>query len=213
LEDAPAATETGTIELKAYRCQLRHITSQPSQLTHEGLHGGRVSERSKKAGWHHIAYVPSVGSYFQVFLWPLLRLLFIVPSSTGDEIAVKRPNSVILDYLDSWTGPPYASIKIFYRPRGKPVVLSRSPLLILCPELLRAQGIIPGNYVNRQGSPINNKKRAREDVSPGPSRSRPRIKIKSEELSGDARAQRMRALQVSQGVVCFLRVAPDGACI
>jgi len=63
--------------------------------------------------------------------------------------------------------------------------------------------------VGRQGSPVNNKKRAR-DGSPGPSRSRPDIKIKREELSGDVRAQRIRALQVSQGVVCFIRVAPDG---
>ncbi|SRR6266702_286392 len=83
------------------------------------------------------------------------------------------------------------------------------PLSILCPEVLRAQGIITGNNLGRQGSPINNKKRAREGGSPGPPRSRPNIK--REEPSGDARAQRMRALQVSQGVVCLLRVASDEA--
>ncbi|KAH8996752.1 hypothetical protein EDB92DRAFT_1814117 [Lactarius akahatsu] len=145
--------ELQLVELKAYRCHLRHITKAPSQFMHEGLHKGRVSELSKKVGWHHVA--------------------------TGDEILVKRPNRATVDYLDSWTGPPYASIKISYRPR----------------ELLRAQGIIPGNDENRQGSPINHKKRAREDGSPGPSRSRQNIKIKREDLSGDARAERMRALQ------------------
>jgi len=76
-------------------------------------------------------------------------------------------------------------------------------------RVIERQGIIPGNDVGRQGSPINNKKRAREDGSPGPSRCRPNIK--REKLSGDARARRMRALQVSHGVVCFPRVAPDGA--
>ncbi|KAH9006363.1 hypothetical protein EDB86DRAFT_3098017 [Lactarius hatsudake] len=149
----PPPPEMGTIELKAYRCHLRHITKAPSQFMHESLHEGRVSELSKKVGWHHVA--------------------------TGDEILVRRSNRATVDYLDSWTGPPYASIKISYRPR----------------ELLRAQGIIPGNDESRQGSPINNKKRAREDGSPGPSRSRQNIKVKREDLSGDARAERMRALQ------------------
>ena len=78
---------------------------------------------------------------------------------------------------------------------------------MLGPELLSAQGIIPGNDVSRQESQINNKKRAREDGSPGPSRSRSKIK---RELSGDARAKRMRVLQVSQGIVWFLRVEPNG---
>ncbi|KAH9072853.1 hypothetical protein EDB83DRAFT_2516616 [Lactarius deliciosus] len=152
LEDAPVAPEMGTIELKAYRCQTRCITGPSSRIAHEDLYEGRVSELSKKAGWHHVA--------------------------TGDEIPVRsRSHDIIVDYLDSRTGPPYVSIKVYYRPR----------------ELLRALGIIPGNDVGRQESPINNKKRAREGGSPGPSRSRP--KIKREELSGDARTQRMRALQ------------------
>ena len=83
---------------------------------------------------------------------------------------------------------------------------------IFCPELLRAQGIVPGNDVGRQGSPINNKKRAREDGSPGPSSSRPKIKVERE-LSGDARAQQIRALQVSRDIVYFPRVASNGACM
>jgi len=153
LEDSPVAPEMGVIELKAYRCQTRRITG-PSQYLYEDLHGGRVSERSKKAGWHHVA--------------------------TGNEIRVtQRSHDVEVDYLDPSMGPPYASIKVFYRPR----------------ELLRAQGIIRGNDVDRQGSPINNKKRAREDGSPGPSSSRSKIRVKTEELSGDARAEQIRALQ------------------
>ncbi|KAH9042716.1 hypothetical protein EDB85DRAFT_2226861 [Lactarius pseudohatsudake] len=152
LEDVPAAPEMGTIELKAYRCHVRHIIKAPSQFMDEGLHKGRVSELSKKAGWHHVA--------------------------TGDEIPDSHCNDVEVDFLDPRTGPPHASIKISYRPR----------------ELLRAQGIIPGNDESRQGSPINNKKRAREDRSPDPSRSRQNIKIKRENLSGDARAQRIQAL-------------------
>ncbi|KAH9072850.1 hypothetical protein EDB83DRAFT_2568583 [Lactarius deliciosus] len=152
LEDAPAALEMGTIELKAYRGRKRHSIKPPSRFMHEGLHKGRVSELSKKAGWHHV--------------------------TTGDEIPESRHNRVKVDFLDSWTEPPHASIKISYRPR----------------ELLRAQGIIPGNDESRQGSPINNKKRAREDRSPDPSRSRQNIKIKREDLAGDAREQRIQAL-------------------
>lgn len=154
LEDAPAAPEMGTIELKAYRCRTRYVREPSKQPLYENLHRGRVSERSKKAGWHHIA--------------------------TGDEIPVSlRPHEVEVDYLDPWGGPPCASVKIFYRPR----------------ELLRAQGIIPANDVAKQGPQIKNKKRAREDRSPGPSRTRPKIKVKSEEFSGNTRLERIRALQ------------------
>ncbi|KAH9043082.1 hypothetical protein EDB85DRAFT_1913519 [Lactarius pseudohatsudake] len=169
LEDAPVAPEVGTIELRAYRCQRRCITGPSSKSTHEALHRGHVSERSKKAGWHHVA--------------------------TGDEIPIRgRAHRVKVDYLDHpRKGPPYASIKVFYRPR----------------ELLRAQGIITGDDVGGQGPPISNTKRAREDGSPGPSRSR--TKMEREEISVDTRGRRIRGLQVSQGVVCFLRVAPDGA--
>ncbi|KAH9079568.1 hypothetical protein EDB83DRAFT_2343361 [Lactarius deliciosus] len=152
-EDAPIAPEVGTIELRAYRCQRRCVTGPSSKSTHEALHRGHVSERSKKAGWHHVA--------------------------TGDEIPIRgRAHRVKVDYLDHpRTGPPYASIKVFYRPR----------------ELLRAQGIITGDDVGGQGPPINYTKRAREDVSPGPSRSR--TKMKREEISVDTRGQRIRGLQ------------------
>ncbi|KAH9001119.1 hypothetical protein EDB92DRAFT_1824871 [Lactarius akahatsu] len=153
VEDAPIAPEVGTIELRAYRCQRRCVTGPSSKSTHEALHRGHVSERSKKAGWHHVA--------------------------TGDEIPISgRAHRVKVDYLDHpRKGPPYASIKVFYRPR----------------ELLRAQGIITGDDGGGQGPPINNTKRAREDGSPGPSRSR--TKMKREEISVDTRGQRIRGLQ------------------
>lgn len=160
LEDAPVAPEMGTIEIKCYRCQRRGYTNLANDVVHEDLYLGRVSERSKKAGWHHVA--------------------------TGDETPIpRRPDLVLVDYIDQPTGLPYASIKVFYRPR----------------ELLRAQGIIPANDVGRQGSPIHEKKRAREGGSPGPSRSRPKLNsVKSEEPSR-ARAQRMQALQAELDVL------------
>ena len=63
LEDAPVAPEMGTIELKGYRCQLRGPSELSTRHTYEDLHLGRISERSKKAGWHHVGYVPSVMSF------------------------------------------------------------------------------------------------------------------------------------------------------
>lgn len=114
MEDAPAAPEMGTIELKTYRCRTRYFREPSKQSVYEDLHRGRVSERSKKAGWHHIAYVPSVVVF-------LIGITEVAPSSsrTGDEIPVSfRPNEVEVDYLDPWAGPPFASVKISYRPRG-----------------------------------------------------------------------------------------------
>ena len=78
---------------------------------------------------------------------------------------------------------------------------------------MRAQGIIPVKDIRTPGSLIKNKKRAREDGSVGPSRSRPKIAVKSEELSEDMATQRIQALQVGQGIVCFPRVAFDEACV
>jgi hypothetical protein len=79
---------------------------------------------------------------------------------------------------------------------------------------LRAQGIIPLNDVGRPGCPIKNKKRAREeDGSPGPSRSHPKITVKSEGLSGDLATQRIEALQVSPDLIHFPQVALHDACI
>jgi hypothetical protein len=113
-EDAPAAPEMGTIELKAYRCRTRYFREPSKRLLYEDLHRGRVSERSKKAGWHHITYVPS----FVAFL-PAITEAVTYSFRTGDEIPVNfRPHEVEVDYLDPWAGPPCASVKIFYRPRG-----------------------------------------------------------------------------------------------
>ena len=78
---------------------------------------------------------------------------------------------------------------------------------------MRAQGIIPSNNVERPGSPIKNRKRAREDGSPGPSKSRPKITVKSEGHSGDVATRRIRALQVSLDIVRFSQVALYDACI
>jgi hypothetical protein len=62
-------------------------------------------------------------------LFPLVttKVTNIVVSSTGDEIVVGRGHAITLNFLDSQDGPPYASIKIFYRPRGRIVVLSQIP--------------------------------------------------------------------------------------
>jgi hypothetical protein len=52
VEDAPVVPEMGTIEVQAYRCQVgRTVEYQHKDFK---LNGGRVSERSKKAGWHHV---------------------------------------------------------------------------------------------------------------------------------------------------------------
>ena len=114
MEDAPAAPEMGTIELKTYRCRTRYFREPSKQSMYENLHQGRISERSKKAGWHHIAYVPPA------VIYPLaITEVAPSPSRTGDELPVSfRPNEVEVDYLDPWAGPPFASVKIFYRPRG-----------------------------------------------------------------------------------------------
>lgn len=154
LEDVPVAPEMGMIELQVYRCQKRGTTESTQRFTKEDLHTGCVSERTKKGGWHHVA--------------------------TGEEIPVKPLSNtkIVVHHLDSKSSQPYASIKVFYRPR----------------ELLRAQGIIPANDVGRQELQTS-KKRAREDGSPGPSRRRQNIKVKNEELSGDVQEQRIRALQ------------------
>ena len=54
VEDAPVVPpEMGTIELRAYRIRVaRKVAHRPS--AQYGLHRGHVSERSKKAGWHHV---------------------------------------------------------------------------------------------------------------------------------------------------------------
>ena len=80
--------------------------------------------------------------------------------------------------------------------------------------MLMAQGVIPRHDVgagdgNREGSKVNDRKHAREDGSPGPSRRRTRTTIKKEDTS--ALTQQIQSLQVS-GANCLLLdpVATDG---
>jgi len=55
MEDAPVVPEMGTIEVQAFRTRIiRTVRHLPA--ANYGLHGGRVSERSKMAGWHHVRY-------------------------------------------------------------------------------------------------------------------------------------------------------------
>jgi len=157
VENAPVAPEMGTIELRAFRCQVQRTVPYRYTNTTNGLHQGRVSERSKKAGWHHV--------------------------STADKALVDKPiNSVFTTNLDP-PDAPIASFKIFYRPR----------------ELLMAEGVITGCGVGARigkGSEANDRKRAGDDFSPGPStKRRTGSTVKKEEMSANARAQRIQALQ------------------
>ncbi|KAF8487194.1 hypothetical protein DFH94DRAFT_797569 [Russula ochroleuca] len=153
VENAPVddvvVPEMGTIEIRTFRCR----TVRTAQYHNRGhrLHQGRVSKRSNKAGWHHV--------------------------STADEIPTSRYKYAtdLLTYLDP-RDAPYASVKVFYRPR----------------ELLVDQGVIAGHDVgagngNPGGSEVNDRKRAREGGSPGPS------KRAKEEMS--ALSQQIQALQ------------------
>ncbi|KAI0261269.1 hypothetical protein BC834DRAFT_972863 [Gloeopeniophorella convolvens] len=127
-EDAPAVPEMGTIEIRAFRSLLLHDNAYYPVLI-QGLHQGRISEKSKKAGWHHV-------------------------SISGDSPIVKPARQVLVQFIDP-PHAPFASMKIFYRPR----------------EILKAQGIIPpriddfhgGDYFTPQGQ-----KRTREDSFPCP---------------------------------------------
>ena len=76
-----------------------------------------------------------------------------------------------------------------------------------------AQGVIVVHGAGARisgGSEVNDRKRAREDGSSGPSKRRAGPTVKKEEVSGDARTQRIQALQVSRinGGLLYL-VAPD----
>ena len=69
----------------------------------------------------------------------------------------------------------------------------------MLPELLMAQGAIVEHDVGTgisEESEVNDRKRAREDESPGPSKRRTGPTIKREEISDDVRRQRIQVLQV-----------------
>jgi len=92
MEDAPVVPEMGTIEAQVFRARrLRSAEHNPPVMKH-GLHGSRVSERSKKAGWHHV--------------------------STADEVPFdsSRRHTVAADYIDP-PNAPCATFKVFYRPK------------------------------------------------------------------------------------------------
>ena len=71
-------------------------------------------------------------------------------------------------------------------------------------ELLMAQGVIPVPIGISDGSGFNDRKRAREDELPGPSKRHATSSVKNEEASTSARAQRIRDLRVSSGTDDFL---------
>ena len=55
VEDAPSVVpEMGTMELRACRCHAGQLGIRRLSNTASSLHQGRVSERSKRAGWHHV---------------------------------------------------------------------------------------------------------------------------------------------------------------
>jgi hypothetical protein len=90
LEDAPVAPEMGTIELQAYCYQQVGIEKRSKeQYKHEDPHSGRISELSKKAGWHHVVYVPPVK-----FCFPCVsnvHCLTIISSDHADRRALPFP--------------------------------------------------------------------------------------------------------------------------
>ena len=75
-----------------------------------------------------------------------------------------------------------------------------------------ADGVIIGRGVGEGGSEVNNRKRVRERGSPGPSKRHTGSTVKKEELSADARVQRIQALEVSSVIKWLLRlVVSDGS--
>jgi hypothetical protein len=113
LENAPVVREMGTIELRAFRCRVLRTTKYTSEKKSR-LHRGRVSERSKMAGWHHIRYHVSQASRPKSHP----RVILIDIPSTGDEVpANSPPYSASLNEIDP-PNAPYATVKVIYRPRG-----------------------------------------------------------------------------------------------
>jgi len=157
LEHALVGPEMGTIEVQAFRCRYRcSRPRQPSEHAKLQLHQGRVSERSKKAGWHHV--------------------------STADEVPCEFGSSVVTsDNIDP-NDAPFESLNVVYRPK----------------ELLMAQGVVVGHDVGTgisEESEVNDRKRARDGETPGPSKRRTGPTIKKEETSDDVRRQRIQVLQ------------------
>ena len=98
----------------------------------------------------------------------------------------------------------------FIVPEVNPSCLSCNLANVLS-ELLMADGVIIGRGVGG-GSEVNNRKRVRERGSPGPSKRHTGSTVKKEELSADARVQRIQALEVSNVIKWLPRlVVSDGS--
>ena len=186
----------GTIELRTFRCRVLR-TAQYHNLDYR-LHQGRVSKHSEKAGWHHVRYVRGL-SRLPVPI--LIHVLLVDTPSSADEIPSARHTWAkdLLAYLDP-RDAPYASVKIFYRPRGRSFSTLSYNLANALPELLVARGVITRHNVGAGNGNREGKKRAREDGSPGPSPSKTKTKRRTkptvrEEVS--ALSQQIQALQVS----------------
>jgi hypothetical protein len=114
--------EMGTIELRAYRSRTIGYEPHKKKEYTQRLHLGRVSELSKKAGWHRVGYV--LYSYLGSLHLSLLGFAHQA-SSTADEIPTSESRGYSARYID--IDPPgvrYVTFKIFYRPRGRPAILS-----------------------------------------------------------------------------------------
>jgi hypothetical protein len=128
------------------------------------------------------------------------RAILVDTPSTADEIPSARHTWAkdLLAYLDP-RDAPYASVKIFYRPRGRSFSTLSYNLANALPELLVARGVIARHNVGAGNGNREGKKRAREDA-PGSSPSETKTKRRTkptvrEEVS--ALSQQIQALQVS----------------
>ncbi|KAI0292772.1 hypothetical protein BC826DRAFT_969450 [Russula brevipes] len=189
VEDAPMVPEMGTIEVQMFRSRTLTMGYHSRQKDFpQALHLGRVSELSKKAGWHRVGL-----------------------SSTADEIPIPESQVCSVSYIDP-PGVRYATFKIFYRPRGRPAIMSYDPA-DSPPELLEAQGIIPRHGLGArdgEGSEASRKRRTREDELPTPPAKRPVHSIKKEKEihSSDARAQQIRDLQAKLDALVAEQASP-----
>ena len=135
--------------------------------------------------------------------------------STADEVPRKfTPSQTKYGQIDP-SNAPFESVKVVYRPKGTFVHAFPLNLAKMLPELLMAQGVIVGHDVGTgisEESEVNDRKRARDDESPGPSKRRTGPTIKKEETSDDVRRQRIQVLQVSRAIEWLLRLVVTDSC-
>lgn len=128
----------------------------------------------------------------------------IDPRSTADAVPTHTPSEIVYDRIDP-KDAPCASIKVFYRPRGGFFSCLSCNLAKALPDLLMAQGVIIEHDVGAEisgESEVNDRKRVREDESPGPSKRRTRPTIKKVEFGSRVRQIQalQQALQVSRAI-------------